>query len=164
MASPPPVGGELLGEEGGEELLLAPLHLPLGERPEGEEGHAAHQVLRGLGQGQEVGRAREEEAPRAPVPVHPGLQGEEEARGPLHLVQDHPALEAGEEPLGVQLGRGEEGEVVQGEVAVQKPLRHQGLGQGGLPHLPPPEEEDHGAVLEGLFDGDGQVPGKHGPL
>ncbi len=120
-------------------------------------------MLGGPGQSQDVGRAREEEAPGAPLPVHQGLQGEEEARGPLHLVQDHPALEAREEPLGVQLGGGEEGQVVQGEVAVQAPFRHLGLGQSGLPRLPPPEEEDHGAVLEGALNGVCQIPGKHGP-
>ena len=35
-------------------------------------------------------------------------------------------------------------------------------GQGGLSHPPSPEEEDHGAVLEGPLDGVGQMPGKHG--
>ena len=148
-AFPAPHAGGARGEGGGEE---PPAHAPdlrLGEGPEREGLHPADEGLRDARDEEDVGGAREEEAPGTPVGVHGGLDGPEEAGGELHLVDDHAAGKPGQEPLGIGPGGGERDGVVQGDVGLGPPLRDEGSGEGALPRLPWPLEEHDGGIGHG---------------
>ena len=102
-----------------------------------------------LRQEQDVGGAGQQEAAGRALPVHRRLEGGEEAGGVLHLVEDDGAGQSRQKALGVAAGRGEDADVVQGEVGGGA-LRGQGLDEGGLAGLACAVDQDDGAVGEGV--------------
>ena len=77
-----------------------------------------------------MGRPREQETARPAPAIDGDLDGEEQIRRSLHLVDDGQLVEGSEEARGIPLGGRQGGGLVQGDVAVR---RNERLGERGLP-------------------------------
>jgi hypothetical protein len=114
--------------------LLAARH-----RPQGEVACAARQRLGHAAHQEQVGRAREQETPRRAPPVDRPLDGVQQLRRALHLVE-HDGPCAAHERLGVAPRDVERVEVVQRTVAAL--TGHEPLRQRALVRLPRPGHHD----------------------
>ena len=123
--------------------------LALSERVKADDAHPPGQRV---GQGrhqQHVGRAREQEPAGLPVPVDRGLERSEDARRPLHFVENHALGEIAHEANRVRRRGGEGHLVIEREVGVLPGLADR-LGQRRLSALPRPVQENYGRVGQRL--------------
>jgi hypothetical protein len=78
-----------VGEHGIDEAVRCPVDLSLGERPELDGLHPAWQRVGQRSQPEHPGRAGQQEATRPWVGVHSLLDGEQQLRDTLDLIDDH---------------------------------------------------------------------------
>jgi hypothetical protein len=102
-----------------------------------------------------VSRAGQQEAARPASAIDGDLDGQQQARRPLDLVNDGQLVEGREESRGIPLGRRQGGSLVQGDVAVRW---HQRLGERGLPRLARADQKHDRGVPERGRERLGDVP------
>lgn len=114
----------------------------------GKKGlNAAGEGVRGDRAPEDVGRAREQEASRPPILVDRPLEGQDEFRRALDLV-DHRTVETPHKAGWIAPSGGAHGFVIQ---AQERPARIADLaGERRLPGLPWPDDGDDTGVLERL--------------
>ena len=99
-----------------DETLLCALDLALRERPKRQHLHAAGQGFGELRQKHHVGRAGQQKAPGQPIPVDSGFDYWEEFRDMLNFIERDPAVQAGDETIGIAAGGGKNTWIVEGQV------------------------------------------------
>ena len=117
--------------------------------PQGQNLHPPGQAVGDPGQEHDVGGPGQEEPPGTAVPVHRGLDGQEQAGRPLDLVQERPLGELVQEPDRIGAGRAQGIEVIERPVAAAGNRRLERQGQGALAGLPGPGEEGHRGIGQG---------------
>jgi hypothetical protein len=91
------------------------VNLGLRQRPQTDGFNPpGERILDALGR-QDVGRAGEQEPPRSPVAIHVLLDGQQQVRGALDLVQQHRTAEPTDEPSGISQSRRTYGVIVEAE-------------------------------------------------
>ena len=125
-----------------------------------EHGHTPGERLADVLQKEEVLGAGEDEPAGLSVSVHDGLEGGEQFRHALCLVEDDPAPEAGEESLRILHREFPLCDIFERYVVMSgKCCSH----ERRLPRLPRSHDEDDGKVPCGTFQGGGEVSCKHAP-
>ena len=101
------------------------------------------------------------EATRPAVAVDGNLDSCEKSRKTLHLIENAPLGEVGNEAYGITRRGPEHHGVIEAEVAVA-PRLTQALRKGRLATLPRSVDQDDGTVGESLFQRGGRETGKVG--
>ncbi len=141
------------------EVLPNTLEFALGERTERSDLDAPGESIAVPRKREDVGRAGHQEAPRAPVAVHGGLDGQEQVRRALDLVDRHRAGRPGDQRGRVRLGPFEDVEVVQGPGSPAGALGGDAGDERALARLARADDRDDGRVVEGLLHTAGEPAG-----
>jgi len=137
QCGPQPLGAldrEVAGEEGVEKVGPAAQQFALCQGVKPERLQSACQRLREPRHQKRVGGACQQEPSRGPLPVDLHLEGGEQRRCLLDLVQDDSPWEAGRETVWILLGGTADHVVVEGDIAVS-PGRTHDPGERGLAAL-----------------------------
>ena len=134
---------ELAGEDPFQEprLMTPDFHFAQGMEP--DNLHAAGKRVGDPGDEERVRRTRKQKPPGPTITIDRLLDGKEEFRDPLDLVDGDGTFEIEHEPTGVRLDRGKRRGVVQGEVLTIVVLT-EAPGKCRLAALPRPVQQHNG--------------------
>jgi len=140
-----------------------PRHLILAERHERQDLHPAGQRLGQPRQEEHMCGPGEEEAPRSLIAIDLELDGREQLRRLLHLIDHGEALRGAHERRWIAARRGERRRVVEREVPPTA-LGGHALGQRALADLPGTVQQHDPRVVQRVAQGRFDIPPVHGGI